>query len=118
MGIVVQGLIDSEMSGVIFSRNPVTHDDRELLISASYGLGEAVVSGSVTPDTFIVHKSSFEIQKEIGAKEIYMESAAEGIAEKETSEDMRSRFCLTDEQVIELAEITKKPRTCTDILSI
>ncbi|MDK2599937.1 PEP/pyruvate-binding domain-containing protein [Bacillus stercoris] len=56
------------MSGVIFSRNPVTHDDRELLISASYGLGEAVVSGSVTPDTFIVHKSSFEIQKEIGAK--------------------------------------------------
>ncbi|WP_332875138.1 PEP/pyruvate-binding domain-containing protein, partial [Salmonella enterica] len=84
---------------VIFSRNPVTHDDRELLISASYGLGEAVVSGSVTPDTFIVKKSSFEIQKEIGAKEIYMESAAEGIAEKETSEDMRSRFCLTDEQV-------------------
>ncbi|AMR45629.1 PEP/pyruvate-binding domain-containing protein [Bacillus subtilis] len=108
MGIVVQGLIDSEISGVIFSRNPVTHDDRELLISASYGLGEAVVSGSVTPDTFIVNKSSFEIQKEIGAKEIYMESAAEGIAEKETSEDMRSRFCLTDEQVIELAEITKK----------
>lgn len=118
MGIVVQGLIDSEMSGVIFSRNPVTHDDRELLISASYGLGEAVVSGSVTPDTFIVNKSSFEIQKEIGAKEIYMESAAEGIAEKETSEDMRSRFCLTDEQVIELAEITKKPKTCTDILLI
>ncbi|MDR4433166.1 PEP/pyruvate-binding domain-containing protein [Bacillus tequilensis] len=108
MGIVVQGLIDSEVSGVIFSRNPVTHDDRELLISASYGLGEAVVSGSVTPDTFIVNKSSFEIQKEIGTKEIYMESAAEGIAEKETSEDMRKRFCLTDEQVIELAEITKK----------
>ncbi|QIW81548.1 PEP/pyruvate-binding domain-containing protein [Bacillus tequilensis] len=108
MGIVVQGLIDSEVSGVIFSRNPVTHDDRELLISASYGLGEAVVSGSVTPDTFIVNKSSFEIQKEIGTKEIYMESAAEGIAEKETSEDMRRRFCLTDEQVIELAEITKK----------
>ncbi|KAF1677466.1 PEP/pyruvate-binding domain-containing protein [Bacillus sp. SKDU12] len=108
MGVVVQGLIESEVSGVIFSRNPVTHNDKELLISASYGLGEAVVSGSVTPDTFIVNKSSFEIQKEIGAKEIYMQSAAEGIAEKETSEDMRSRFCLTDEQVIELAEITKK----------
>ncbi len=108
MGVVVQGLIESKVSGVIFSRNPVTHNDKELLISASYGLGEAVVSGSVTPDTFIVNKSSFEIQKEIGAKEIYMQSAAEGIAEKETSEDMRSRFCLTDEQVIELAEITKK----------
>ncbi|MCY8316035.1 PEP-utilizing enzyme [Bacillus vallismortis] len=108
MGVVVQGLIDSDVSGVIFSRNPVTHDDRELLISASYGLGEAIVSGSVTPDTFIVNKSSFEIQKEIGAKEIYMESAAEGIAERATSKDMRSRFCLTDEQVSELAEITKK----------
>ncbi|WP_367387050.1 PEP/pyruvate-binding domain-containing protein [Bacillus vallismortis] len=108
MGVVVQGLIDSDVSGVIFSRNPVTHDDRELLISASYGLGEAVVSGSVTPDTFIVNKSSFEIQKEIGAKEIYIESAAEGITERETSEDMRSRFCLTDEQVFELTEITKK----------
>ncbi|MDG0764790.1 PEP-utilizing enzyme [Bacillus halotolerans] len=108
MGVVVQGLINSEISGVIFSQNPVTHDDKELLISASYGLGEAVVSGSVTPDTYIVHKASFQIQKEMGLKEIYMESAAEGIAEKETSEDMRSRFCLTDEQVIELAEITKK----------
>ncbi|MDR4227897.1 phosphotransferase [Bacillus mojavensis] len=108
MGVVVQGLINSDISGVIFSQNPVTHDDRELLISASYGLGEAVVSGSVTPDTYIVHKGSFEIQKEMGLKEIYMESAAEGIAEKETSEDMRSRFCLTDEQVIELTELTKK----------
>lgn len=40
MGVVVQGLINSDISGVIFSQNPVTHDDRELLISASYGLGK------------------------------------------------------------------------------
>ncbi|MCC9022339.1 PEP/pyruvate-binding domain-containing protein [Bacillus nakamurai] len=108
MGVVVQGLIESEVSGVIFSRNPLTHDDRELMISASYGLGEAIVSGSVTPDTYIVNKETFQIEKEIGLKEMFMFSQAEGVAEKETSTDMRSRFCLDDERVKELAELTKK----------
>ncbi|MFA7746208.1 PEP/pyruvate-binding domain-containing protein, partial [Salinicoccus roseus] len=88
MGVVVQGLINSEVSGVIFSRNPVTHDDGELMISASYGLGEAIVSGSVTPDTFIVNKDTFQIEKEIGLKEMYIVSKDEGVTEKETSADM------------------------------
>ncbi|MGE0908677.1 PEP/pyruvate-binding domain-containing protein [Bacillus atrophaeus] len=108
MGVVVQGLIESEVSGVIFSRNPVTHDDGELLISASYGLGEAIVSGSVTPDTFIVNKDSFAIQKEMGLKELYMVSQSEGIAERETNEEMRNRYCLNDEHIRELAALTKK----------
>ena len=82
MGVVVQGLINSEVSGVIFSRNPVTHDDGELMISASYGLGEAIVSGSVTPDTFIVNKDTFQIEKEIGLKEMYIVSKDEGVTEK------------------------------------
>lgn len=108
MGVVVQGLINSEVSGVIFSRNPVTHDDGELMISASYGLGEAIVSGSVTPDTFIVNKDTFQIEKEIGLKEMYIVSKDEGVTEKETSADMRNRFCLDDESIKELAMLTIK----------
>lgn len=108
MGVVVQGLINSEVSGVIFSRNPVTHDDGELMISASYGLGEAIVSGSVTPDTFIVNKDTFQVEKEIGLKEMYIVSKDEGVTEKETSADMRNRFCLDDESVKELAMLTIK----------
>ncbi|MED1922608.1 PEP/pyruvate-binding domain-containing protein [Bacillus velezensis] len=108
MGVVVQGLINSEVSGVIFSRNPVTHDDGELMISASYGLGEAIVSGSVTPDTFIVNKDTFQIEKEIGLKEMYIVSKDEGVTEKETTADMRNRFCLDDESIKELAMLTIK----------
>lgn len=97
MGVVVQGLIDLEVLGVIFSCNFVIYDDRELLISVSYGLGEVVVLGSVILDIFIVNKFLFEIQKEIGVKEIYMEFVVEGIIEKEMSEDMCSCFCFVDE---------------------
>ncbi|KNH24103.1 phosphotransferase [Priestia megaterium] len=108
MAVVVQGLIDSEVSGVIFSQNPVTHNTKEMMINASYGLGEAIVSGIVTPDVYLVNKQTFEIEKEKGLKEVKIIPLAEGVEEIETTEDEQQRFCLTDEKIIELAEITKE----------
>ena len=58
MAVVVQGLIHSDVSGVIFSENPVSGKTNEMMLTASYGLGEAIVSGLVTPDTFIVDKET------------------------------------------------------------
>ncbi|BBP92542.1 hypothetical protein BsIDN1_61600 [Bacillus safensis] len=69
MAVVVQGLIHSDVSGVIFSENPVSGKTNEMMLTASYGLGEAIVSGLVTPDTFIVDKENFSIEKKtLGAK--------------------------------------------------
>lgn len=49
-------MVYPDVSGVIFSKNPITESNDEIIINASYGLGEAIVSSIVTPDTFIVNK--------------------------------------------------------------
>lgn len=70
MAVVVQGLIQSDVSGVIFSENPITGKTNEIMLTASYGLGEAIVSGLVTPDTFIIDKETLSIEKSLGTKEL------------------------------------------------
>lgn len=108
MGVVVQGLVHSDVSGVVFSANPLTESTNEMVINASFGLGEAVVSGIVTPDLFIVNKDSLEIKKELGLKEIKIIPDGAGTKEIETTEEEQSRFCLSDAQVKQIAEMTKK----------
>ncbi|RAS90860.1 phosphotransferase (plasmid) [Priestia endophytica] len=108
MGVVVQGLIQSDISGVIFSQNPVTNNTKEIMINASYGLGEAIVSGLVTPDVYLVNKQTLEIDKEKGLKEMKIIPLVEGVQEIETTEDEQHKFCLTEEKIIELVEITKQ----------
>lgn len=61
MAVVVQQMIQSEVSGVAFSVHPVTQDKNQLVIEAGYGLGEAVVSGQITPDSYVVDKKKFVI---------------------------------------------------------
>ena len=58
MVVVVQLLIPAEVAGILFTANPATGERSEMVIDASFGLGEAVVSGQITPDTFIVDRSS------------------------------------------------------------
>jgi pyruvate,water dikinase len=61
IAVPVQSMVQSERSGVMFTVNPITKDAGQLIIEAAYGLGEAVVSGMVTPDMFIVDKASLAI---------------------------------------------------------
>src|SRR3990167_8691070 len=56
VAVVVQKMVNSEISGIAFSVHPVTEDRNQLIIEAGYGLGEAIVSGSVTPDSYVVEK--------------------------------------------------------------
>ncbi|MDP3919115.1 MAG: PEP/pyruvate-binding domain-containing protein, partial [Nanoarchaeota archaeon] len=62
IAVVVQKMVNSQIAGIMFTVNPVTENDKEILIESSYGLGEAVVSGSITPDEYIVDKSSIEVK--------------------------------------------------------
>ncbi|OGO51423.1 MAG: hypothetical protein A2148_11820 [Chloroflexi bacterium RBG_16_68_14] len=61
IAVPVQSMVQSERSGVMFTVNPVTHDAGRIVIEAVYGLGEAAVSGQVTPDMYIVDKASLAI---------------------------------------------------------
>mgnify|MGYP000585429470 CR=1 FL=1 len=71
IAIVVQQMVESEVSGVMFTGNPINTATDELMINASWGLGEAVVSGIVTPDEYIVsHRNLKVLQKTLGSKKV------------------------------------------------
>jgi phosphoenolpyruvate synthase/pyruvate phosphate dikinase len=61
VALIVQPMIQSDVAGVAFSAHPVTKNKNEIIIEAGMGLGEAVVSGEITPDTYIINKKSGEI---------------------------------------------------------
>ncbi len=105
--IAVQAMIDADVAGILFTANPVNGDRDEVLVNASWGLGEAVVSGMVTPDTITVRRSEAKIlDYAIGSKEMAIHYAdSGGILEVDTTEEQRSRQALSDQQVLELAEI-------------
>ena len=58
VAVVIQKMVESEKSGIAFSVHPVTEDYNQMIIEAGFGLGEAIVSGSITPDSYVVEKES------------------------------------------------------------
>lgn len=58
VAVVIQQMVQSEISGIAFSVHPVTEDKNQVIIEAGFGLGEAIVSGSVTPDSYVLEKES------------------------------------------------------------
>jgi pyruvate,water dikinase len=100
-GIVLQRLIAADVAGVLFTRNPMTGAD-ELLIEASWGLGEAVVSGSVTPDRFRLSRSGRLLERTLGEKEVRLLLRGDDVVETETAPIERARSCLADTQLQQL----------------
>jgi len=79
MAVVVQELVSAEVSGVMFTINPNTGDRTESVINASFGLGEPIVSGLVTPDTYIVDRATLSTKQVVlGAKEVMVVPAEGG----------------------------------------
>ncbi|MBN1579762.1 MAG: hypothetical protein JXA89_03605, partial [Anaerolineae bacterium] len=103
IAVIVQQQIASETSGVAFSMNPINNAYDEAVINANLGLGESVVSGLVTPDTFVVDKLSRTIlERKVGAKEhtVWLD----GHNHRQHTLD-RSRLCLSDDQVLALTDM-------------
>lgn len=108
MGILIQQMVYPDVAGVIFSMNPITDSTDEIIINASYGLGEAIVSGIVTPDTFIVHKQTKTIEKDLGLKEVKILPIDHTIMEVETTPEECDAYCLDDATILALEEVTAK----------
>lgn len=125
VAIVVQKMVQSEISGIAFTVHPVTEDPDQMIIEAGFGLGEAIVSGQITPDSYVVSKSDMSILDiSIGhqtRKLIKVEKKNNGKARKGKSEEEDSanqwidlddtegqKQKLTGKQIIEIAKLCKK----------
>lgn len=109
LSVVVQEMIDSETAGVLFTVNPLNSCLDEMLVTASLGLGEAVVSGIVTPDTYRIAKDTYEIMnRNIGKKEEMVVQQKQGSAVVPVPIPLQTRACLTDAMVINLCRMAKR----------
>jgi pyruvate,water dikinase len=104
MAVVIQRIVAASKSGVLFTVNPVARNDDEFLVSAAYGLGEAVVSGAVDPDTIVLERATGAVRGEtIGAKEQRLDPLPEGGCEiRPVSWAERSALVLCPEELIML----------------
>ena len=111
ISVGVQKMVDARVAGVTFTINPVTGEPNQIVIEANWGLGESVVSGAVTPDDYVVDKNTLRIiEKRIAKKTVeYVRSSETGKTVHATVDAERQDVpCLTDEEVVKLAEIAKQ----------
>lgn len=108
-GVVIQEMIKSRLSGVIFTANPINGIRNEILINASYGLGEAIVSGKVNPDQYIIDKMSGKVLKnEISSKEILCQYTQDGIEYVPAPEESRRISSLKENHIKDIVEESVK----------
>ncbi|WP_312907320.1 phosphoenolpyruvate synthase [Natronosalvus caseinilyticus] len=108
IAVVVQQMVDAETSGVMFTSHPSTGDPT-MIIEAAWGLGEAVVSGAVSPDNYVVSREDGSIDVTVADKKVmHVKDEATGeTVEREVDEDRRNARVLSDtdiEQLVELGE--------------
>ena len=106
LAVVVQILVPAEAAGVMFTANPANGRRNQIMISAAWGLGEAVVSGLVTPDTMIVDKGTWRlIDRQTANKEVLTVLLENGTQEQPLPAEKRAALVLRDSQAVELARL-------------
>jgi pyruvate,water dikinase len=106
MGVAVQAMVDAEVSGVMFTCNPVSGDPSVVAINASWGLGLAVVGGEVTPDDFLVSKITGEVvRRQIAEKTVRYVAGEHGAERTEMPGELRSAPSLDDAALAALVEV-------------
>jgi pyruvate,water dikinase len=110
MGVTVQLMVDAEVSGVLFTCNPVSGDPSMVALNASWGLGIAVVSGEVTPDDYLVSKITGEVvRRTVSAKavEYVPDATGRGAVRVDVPAERRDAPCLDDERLARLVAVAK-----------
>jgi pyruvate,water dikinase len=111
ISVAVQEMVDAKSAGVMFTLNPVSGDPSQIVIEGNWGLGESVVSGSITPDSFVIDKSTMKV-----LKSNIVEKVTEFVKDPETGETIHAEVpaerrnvpCLSDEEVSKLGELAVK----------
>ncbi|HSH69876.1 MAG TPA: PEP/pyruvate-binding domain-containing protein, partial [Deferrisomatales bacterium] len=110
IGVGIPKMVNSRLSGVVFTLNPLNGDPSKISVDISYGLGEAVVSGLVTPDNYLVDKITLSVvHRKKGMKESMCVYRAGGsdIDTVQVPEEDRNRYCSTPEELEEICKISK-----------
>jgi pyruvate,water dikinase len=103
IAVVVQELVPADVAGVLFTANPLTGARDQMVINAAWGLGEAIVGGQVTPDTYIVNRQTDAIEsREIADKQVMTVKVLEGTREDAVPDEQRKQPTLEPAQAIEL----------------
>lgn len=112
VAVVVQRMIDSDKSGVIFTTDPASRDASRIVIEAAWGLGESIVQGAVTPDRHVLDKNTLDvITTNVAGKEFMLEwdEAKKATSRVELKDDARSRApVLTSTEVKQLGELARR----------
>jgi phosphoenolpyruvate synthase/pyruvate phosphate dikinase len=112
IAVLVQQLVVADVSAVVFSANPLTGRRDEVVINASWGLGESVVGGSVTPDTFVVQADGPETgwvvtERQVAEKRTMTVAVADGTREVDVPRLLAKLPSLTDGQLMEMARLAR-----------
>ena len=110
MGVVVQLMLEPDVSGILFTANPSSGERSELVINASFGLGESVVGGRVTPDTYVVDRTSFEPKDtRINAKlEMIVPATEQGTKTQTVAEARQCESSLSNALLRDLSSLSVK----------
>ena len=105
LAVPVQKMVQSEKSGIMFTLDPVTNDKEKVVIEAGWGLGEAIVSGSVTPDRYVVAKKDLKIlEKEVNLQDWKIVKVDEANKHVTVAKNEQKTQKLSDEEIKQLAE--------------
>lgn len=106
VAVVVQAMIQSVVSGIVFTVHPVTKDHGQMVIEAGWGLGEAIVGGKITPDTYVTHKKSWKLlHKNVSEQLMMITRTARGTKEAVVPKAKQSKQKLADGKILELAKL-------------
>ncbi|MFM6981047.1 MAG: PEP/pyruvate-binding domain-containing protein [Micrococcales bacterium] len=109
MAVAVQKMVNSRTSGVAMTIDPTNGDRSKIVVDASWGLGEMVVSGEVTPDNFVIDKIMLHVVKKMisDKHEELVPDGTGGVAKREVEEPRRNSQCLSDDELIAVARLAK-----------
>lgn len=108
IGVAVMKVVNAKCSGVAFSVHPNTGDRNKILIEANWGLGEGVVGGGITPDRFVIDKTTGEIQATINTKDECVMPVGTGTAWQPVDPQLRDCACVTEEELREIVKLAER----------
>ena len=109
MAVIIQEMIPADISGVMFTANVVDNSSEEMLINATWGLGDSLVSGKIVPDTYILTKNPLSvIQRVLGGKEFTSLPARNQPTISKTPTNKQSEFSLDEQTLFDIADVGMK----------
>ncbi|MBP2319992.1 pyruvate,water dikinase [Kibdelosporangium banguiense] len=106
LAVIVQRLVPATAAGVMFTADPLTGTRNTIVINAAWGLGESVVSGQVTPDTYVFVNG--KLRSQVNDKTVMTIRTADGVAQAPVAESLRTVPVLSDTQAVTLAELGRR----------